>query len=68
MSLNYLCTHDISDDDCYKCDIHGIQFGCDNTCPDFNDVRSHMSESMLAERQRIMDLAGMKDTFPYEGK
>ena len=66
-TLNYLCTHDISDDDCYRCEIHGIKFGCDNTCPDFDDVRSHMSKELLAERQRLMNLMGWKDPFPNEG-
>lgn len=65
-TLNYLCTHDISDEDCYKCDIHGIKYGCDRTCPDFEDVRKHMTKEERAERQKLMDILGRSDPFPYE--
>ena len=66
-TLNYLCRHDISDDDCYKCIKHGIKYSCDNTCPDFDDVRGYMSKADLEERQRLMDKLGRTDPFPYEG-
>lgn len=67
-TLNYLCDNDISDDDCYKCFKHGYLFSCPSNCPDFKDVRIGMSESMLKERERIMEKLGTKDPFPCKGE
>ena len=60
-TLNYLCEHDISDEDCYKCGVNGIIFGCPEPCPDFKDVRRHMSEEMLEVRSELMKKLGVKD-------
>lgn len=60
-TLNYLCGNDVSDEDCYKCLIHGIQFSCPPDCPDFADVRARMSPEMLEFRQTLMDKLGVKD-------
>ena len=60
-TLNYLCKNDISDDDCYRCLKHGIKFGCPKNCPDFEDIRKDMSPELLAERERIMNIMGIKD-------
>ena len=60
-TLNYLCENDISDEDCLRCLIHGIKFACPDDCPDFDDVRKHMSPEMLKERERIMRILGLKD-------
>ena len=61
-TLNYLCANDISDDDCYKCGKHGIVFGCPPDCPDFEDTRKRMTPEMLKERERLMNILGVKDT------
>ena len=29
------CPHECSDDDCYKCGLHGYQFSCDG-CEDYD--------------------------------
>ena len=60
-TLNYLCEHDVSDEDCYKCMKHGIVFGCPADCPDFKDVRDSMTPEMKAERERLMKILGVKD-------
>ena len=62
-TLNYLCKHDVSDEDCYKCIKHGIVFRCPDGCPDFADVRADMTQDQLAERKRLMDMLGRKDPF-----
>ncbi len=62
MGARYLCTHNISDEDCYRCQRHGLIFDQDcRNCPDFDDVRTHMSPELLAERERIMKEHGLKD-------
>ena len=58
--LNHLCTHDCSDDDCYKCSIHGIRFACGD-CKDFDDVRKYMTTEQLEERKRLMAIMGWTD-------
>ena len=60
-TLNNLCENDISDDDCFKCCVHGIKFRCPDNCPDFKDVRRRMSPEMLAERERLMKKLGVSD-------
>lgn len=60
-TLNYLCKKDVSDDDCNKCLVHGIMFGCPKGCPDFEDVRKDMSPAQLAERERLMKILGIED-------
>ena len=60
-TLNYLCKNDISDEDCNRCLVHGIMFGCPKGCPDFEDVRKDMSPELLAERDRIMKMLGRDD-------
>ena len=60
-TLNYLCTNDISDEDCNRCLVHGIKYRCPDGCPDFDDVRKHMSPEVLAERERFMTIMGIKD-------
>lgn len=60
-TLNYLCRHDVSDEDCYKCMVNGIVFGCPEDCPDFSDVRDNMSDSMLEMREELMKQLGVKD-------
>lgn len=60
-TLNYLCENDVSDDDCYKCVVHGILFGCPKDCPDFADARKRMTKEQLAERERLMAILGVKD-------
>ena len=60
-TLNYLCEHDISDDDCYRCEIHGIRFGCSSDCPDFKDVRKNMSAEVLNMRGQLMMELGVED-------
>lgn len=62
-TLNYLCKHDISDDDCYKCIKHGIVFKCPKACPDFEDVRKDMSKEVLEERAKLMEQLGRTDSF-----
>lgn len=66
MSLNYLCRNDVSDEDCYKCLVHGITFACPNNCPDFDDVRATMDEKTKRLRADIMAKAGLKDRLPWE--
>ena len=66
MTLNYLCAHDISDEDCYKCSIHGIRLRCPNNCKDFSDVRGDMNADVLYERSKIMKHFGLKDRYPWE--
>ena len=62
MGARYLCTHNISDDDCYRCAKHGLIFDSDcRGCPDFDDVRKHMTPELLKERERIMKQFGLKD-------
>lgn len=61
MSLNYLCDHDISDDDCNRCSVHGITYRCPEGCPDFKDVRKEMSPEILSERNRLMEKFDIKD-------
>lgn len=60
-TLNYLCENDVSDDDCFKCMIHGITFRCPKGCPDFKDVRDKMSPEVKAERERLMKIMGVQD-------
>ena len=60
-TLNYLCENDISDEDCLRCLINGIKFGCPEDCPDFKDVRKQMTPEMLEERERLMNILGVKD-------
>lgn len=60
-TLNYLCKNDVSDEDCNKCLVHGITFYCPVGCPDFEDVRKDMSPELLAERERLMNILGVKD-------
>lgn len=67
-TLNYLCKHDVSDDDCYKCMKNGIVFRCPENCPDFDDVRQDMSKEMLAERERLMKILGIKDNPRWDKK
>lgn len=62
-TLNYLCKHDISDEDCYKCIKKGIVLRCPSSCPDFEDVRADMSKAQLDERQKLMDVLGRTDPF-----
>jgi hypothetical protein len=64
--LNYLCENDISDDDCLQCGIHGIKFSCPDNCPDFRDVRESMTPEMLAERDRLIKIMGVKDDPKWE--
>ena len=59
--LNYLCKHDVSDEDCYKCMKRGIIFGCPDNCPDFEDMRANMSASMLDARAKLMGMLGVKE-------
>lgn len=67
-TLNYLCKHDVSDDDCYKCTKHGIVYRCPVGCPDFDDVRKDMSPAMLKERERLMKILGVKDRDVTKGE
>ena len=60
-TLNYLCEYDISDEDCFRCYKHGIKFRCPDNCHDFKDVRKGMTAEMLAERERLMAIMGVKD-------
>ena len=60
MGARYLCKHNISDDDCYRCGKHGLIFDCKN-CSDFDDVRKTMPPELLALRNRIMQEHGLKD-------
>ena len=60
-TLNYLCKNDVSDEDCNRCLVHGIMFGCPKGCPNFEDRRKDMSPELLAERERIMKILGRKD-------
>lgn len=36
MALNYTCIHNVSDEDCNKCMIHGILLKCPEGCKDYN--------------------------------
>lgn len=66
-NYNYLCKHDVSDEDCYKCMKRGIMVGgCPAGCPDFEDVRDDMPDEMLAERERLMKIMGVEDAIPYQ--
>ena len=38
MTLNYNCIHNVSDEDCNKCLIHGILPACPERCNDYNKV------------------------------
>lgn len=67
-TLNYLCRHDISDEDCYKCGKHGITLCCPANCPDFEDMRAGMDEETKKLRTAIMAKAGLKDRLPWEAK
>ena len=60
-TLNYLCKHDVSDEDCYKCMKYGIMFSCPANCEYFEDVRSQMTTEMLKERERLMKQLGVSD-------
>lgn len=60
-TLNYLCTHDISDDDCLRCGKHGIMFTCPENCPDFDDGRKRLTPEQKEERARLMNKLGVKD-------
>lgn len=62
MGARYLCKHNISDDDCYRCAKHGLIFEqeCKN-CKDFQDVRLDMPPEILALREMIMKEHGLKD-------
>ena len=68
MSLNYLCSHDISDDDCLRCAIHGLKFTCPEGCPDFDDIRIGMPEELKRERERLMKILGVEDKIPEGGR
>ena len=59
--LNYLCTHDVSDEDCYKCEKHGLVLRCPEKCLDFDDKRKYMDEETLKIRKELMDKLGVKD-------
>ena len=61
MSLNYLCNHDISDDDCNRCSVHGITYRCPEGCSDFKDARKEMSPEVSRERNRLMKKFDVKD-------
>lgn len=62
MGSRYLCKHDLSDDDCYKCAIHGyMRKGECSLCPDFEDMRAEMPEDILALREKIMRENGLTD-------
>lgn len=67
-TLNYLCKHDVSDEDCYKCTKHGILFRCLDHCKDFEDVRKQMSQQELEARAKLMEQFGLKDRLPWEDK
>ena len=60
-TLNYLCEHDVSDDDCFKCVKYGVILSCPKECPYFTDVRQRMTPEMLAERDRLMKKMGVID-------
>ena len=62
MGARYLCKHNISDDDCYRCGIHGLIFESEcRGCQDFADVRKDMPPEVLALREKIMKEHGIKD-------
>ena len=62
MGSRYLCKHNISDDDCYRCGKHGLIFDSDcRGCQDFDDVRKKMPPEVLALREKIMKENGLKD-------
>ena len=62
MGARYLCKHNISDDDCYRCGKHGLIFESEcRNCPDFDDMRKTMPPEMLEERERLMKKLGVKD-------
>ena len=62
MGARYLCTHNIDDDDCYRCALHGLIFDSDcRDCQDFDDIRKRMSPEMLAMREKIMKEHGLVD-------
>lgn len=65
MPLNYLCDHDISEDDCNRCSIHGITYRCPEGCPDFKDVRKEMPPEVSKERNRLMEKFDIKDDPRY---
>ena len=45
---SYGCVHDCSDEDCWKCSIHGIMLrGCSLDCPDYEDM--HGNSGVLCE-------------------
>ena len=64
--LNYLCRHDVSDEDCYKCMKRGIVMRCPENCEYFDDRRKGMSEAQLKERAELMKKLGVKDQLPWE--
>ena len=62
MGARYLCKHNISDEDCYKCGIHGLIFESEcRGCPDFADMRNDMPPEIQALREKIMRENGLKD-------
>ena len=67
-TLNYLCRNDISDEDCYRCVVHGLKYRCPDNCPDFDDVRKYMDKETLRERDEIMKKMGVSDPFPLKGE
>lgn len=62
MGARYLCKHNISDEDCYKCAKHGLIFESEcRNCKDFQDIRLDMPPEVLALREKIMRENGLKD-------
>lgn len=66
MALNYLCGHDVSDEDCNKCMKKGILFRCPANCEFFDDVRKRMTEEQKQERAVLMEKLGVTDRLPWE--
>lgn len=62
MGQLYLCKHNISDEDCYKCTVHRYisKSDCEG-CEDFQDIRLDIPADVLALREKIMKEHGLKD-------
>lgn len=55
MNLNNTCIHNVSDEDCNKCMIHGILLKCPEGCKDYNrGNRKTKSEYMKEQNMFVL--------------
>ena len=51
---NYDCPYECSDDDCYKCSIHGYRFSCEG-CEDYEKYKEEEKQAHLKAKKGTDD-------------